>query len=185
MGGWHVCRCINRYWYSCFSRLLVIYVSFYTCLSRKSLIFLTFYFIFEYRRFMGFLGDSVVRNPPANAGDVGSFSGLGRSLGEGNGNPLQYLCLGKPMELGGVQSMESQKNWTWWNNKYPANYFVIVSSEQPRDSAIHIYVSILPQTFLPSRLPHNTKQNSLCYTVGPCWLSILNTAVCTHPSQAP
>ena len=61
---------------------------------------------------MGFPGGSVVRNPPDNAGDVGSFSGLGRSPGEGNGNPLQHLCLGKPMEFGGVQSMESQKSWT-------------------------------------------------------------------------
>ena len=31
---------------------------------------------------------SVVKNPPANAGDMGSISGSGRSLGEGNGNPL-------------------------------------------------------------------------------------------------
>ena len=39
---------------------------------------------------MGFPGGSVVKNPPANAGDVGLLSGLGRALGEGNGNPLQY-----------------------------------------------------------------------------------------------
>ena len=50
---------------------------------------------------------------------------------------------------------------------------------------IHIYVSILPQTFLPSRLPRNTEQISLCYTVGPCWLSILNIAVCSCVSQTP
>ena len=59
------------------------------------------------------------------------------------------------------------------------NNVVIVSGRQQRDSAIHTHVSILPQTPLPSRLPHNTKQSSLCYTVDPCWLSILNTAVCT------
>ena len=39
---------------------------------------------------MGFLGSSVVRNPPANAGDTGSFPGLRRSSGEGKGNPLQF-----------------------------------------------------------------------------------------------
>ena len=50
---------------------------------------------------------------------------------------------------------------------------LIVSDEQWRDSAIHIHVSILPQTPLPSRLPHNTDQSSICYTVGPCWLFIL------------
>ena len=35
----------------------------------------------------GFLGGSVVKNPPANEGDVGSVPGSGRSPGEGNGNP--------------------------------------------------------------------------------------------------
>ena len=44
-------------------------------------------------RNMGFPGDSVVKNPPANAGDVGLIPGLGRSPGGGNGNPLQYSLL--------------------------------------------------------------------------------------------
>ena len=39
-----------------------------------------------------------VKNPPANAGDVGSIPGSGRSPGEGNGNPLQYACLGNPTD---------------------------------------------------------------------------------------
>ena len=38
-----------------------------------------------------------VKNPPARAEDVGSISGLGRSRGEGDGNPLQYSCLENPM----------------------------------------------------------------------------------------
>ena len=45
-------------------------------------------------------GGSVIKNPPANAGatgDVGSIPGLERSPGVGNGNPLQYSCLGNPM----------------------------------------------------------------------------------------
>ena len=41
----------------------------------------------------------MVKNPPANAGDTGSILGLGRSPGEGNGNPLQYSCLGNPMDI--------------------------------------------------------------------------------------
>ena len=43
------------------------------------------------------------KNPPANKGNMGSIPGLGRSSGEGNGNPLQYSCLGNPP--GGLQSM--------------------------------------------------------------------------------
>ena len=47
-----------------------------------------------------FLGGSVVKNLPANAGDTGSIPGLGRSPGEGNGKPLQYSCLENPMNRG-------------------------------------------------------------------------------------
>ena len=47
---------------------------------------------------MGFPGGSVVKNPPANAGDAGLIPGSGRSPGVGNGNPLQYSCLGNPMD---------------------------------------------------------------------------------------
>ena len=41
-------------------------------------------------------GGSVVKNPPANAGDVGSIPDPGRSPGQENGNPLQYSCLEEP-----------------------------------------------------------------------------------------
>ena len=50
-----------------------------------------------------FLGGSVVKNPPAVAGDMGSIPGSGRSPAKGNCNPLQYSCLGNPMGRG-----------TWW-----------------------------------------------------------------------
>ena len=49
---------------------------------------------------MGFPGDSVVKNLPANAGDVGSISGSGKSPGGGHDNPLQYYCLENPMKPG-------------------------------------------------------------------------------------
>ena len=49
---------------------------------------------------MGFPVGSVVKNLPANAGDVGLISGLGRSPGEGNGNSLRYYCLGNHMDRG-------------------------------------------------------------------------------------
>ena len=46
-----------------------------------------------------------VKNPPANTGDAGSISGLERSLGEGNDNPLQYSCLGNHKDRGAWQAV--------------------------------------------------------------------------------
>ena len=48
--------------------------------------------------YTGFSGGSVVKNLPANAGDVGSIPGSDRCPGEGNGYPLQYSCLENPMD---------------------------------------------------------------------------------------
>ena len=42
----------------------------------------------------------MVKNQPANAGNLGSIPGSGRSLGEENGNPLQYSCLENSMDRG-------------------------------------------------------------------------------------
>ena len=42
----------------------------------------------------------MVKNPPANTGDVSLILGLGRSFGEGNGNPLQYSFLENSMDRG-------------------------------------------------------------------------------------
>ena len=57
---------------------------------------------------------SVVKNPPANAGDVVAMPGSVRCPEEENGNPLQYSCLGSPMDRGAwsatVQGL--QKSWT-------------------------------------------------------------------------
>ena len=53
----------------------------------------------------------MVKNLPANAGhagDAGSIPGLGRSPGEGNGNPLQYSCLGK---FHGQRNLEGYSPW--------------------------------------------------------------------------
>ena len=53
---------------------------------------------------LGFPSGSVVKNSPAKAEDAGSIPGLGRSSGEGcHYNPLQYSCLGNPMNRG-----------SWW-----------------------------------------------------------------------
>ena len=55
----------------------------------------------------GFPGGSVVKNPPARAGDPGLIPTLGRSPGEGNANTLQYSWLGNPVDRG-----------TWWATVY-------------------------------------------------------------------
>ena len=47
-------------------------------------------------------GDSVVKNPPANAGDVDLIPGLGRAPGGGHTNPLQYSCLENTWTVHGV-----------------------------------------------------------------------------------
>ena len=52
---------------------------------------------------MGFPGGAVVKNPPANTGDSRDtrlIPGSGQFPGEGNGDPLQYSCLGNPMDRG-------------------------------------------------------------------------------------
>ena len=59
----------------------------------------------------GFPGGSAGQESACNAGDLGSIPGLGRSPGEGNGNPLLYSCLENPMDEkpGGLQSTGSQR----------------------------------------------------------------------------
>ena len=53
-----------------------------------------------------------------NAGDPGSIPGLGRSPGEGNGNPLQYSCLENPMDRGAWRATVHgvAKSWTRLSN---------------------------------------------------------------------
>ena len=52
---------------------------------------------------MGFPGGSAGTESACNVGDLGLIPGLGRSPGEGNGNPLQYTCLEIPMKRGDWQ----------------------------------------------------------------------------------
>ena len=54
---------------------------------------------------LGFPGSSVLKNTPANAGDMGLISGLGRIPGEGNGNTLQYSWLRNPMDREAWQAL--------------------------------------------------------------------------------
>ena len=57
-------------------------------------------FLPQWREYIGFPGDSVVKNPLANEGDTGSISGSGRFPGGAKSNPPQYSCLGNLMDRG-------------------------------------------------------------------------------------
>ena len=70
---------------------------------------------------LGFPGGTVVKNPPTNAGDErdsGLIPGSGRSPRVENGNPLQYSCLGNPMDIGAwwVTDREITKSQTQLSN---------------------------------------------------------------------
>ena len=54
---------------------------------------------------LGFPGGSDSKESVCNAGDLASIPGLGRSLGEGNGNPFQYSCLGNSKDRGAWQAI--------------------------------------------------------------------------------
>ena len=74
---------------------------------------------------LGFFGGSVVKNsPPMQEMWIWSSHGLGRSPGEGNGNPLQYSCLGNPMDRGAwraiVHGVAKESDTTEWLNKNKA-----------------------------------------------------------------
>ena len=71
----------------------------------------------------------MVKNPPATSGDVSSISGLGTPPGEGNGNPLQYSCLGNPMDRG-----------VWWATVYrvttPSDMTDGLNNERPTSAKV-------------------------------------------------
>ena len=59
----------------------------------------------KYIHFFASLVAQWLKNPSASAGEAGSIPGLGRSPGEGNGNLLQYSCLGNSMDRGAWQAI--------------------------------------------------------------------------------
>ena len=64
---------------------------------------------------MGFPGGSEGKESTCNAGDPGAILGVGRSPGRGNGNPVQYFCLGNPTDRGAWWAIVQRvaKSWTW------------------------------------------------------------------------
>ena len=80
------------------------------------------------------------KEPTCNAGDMGSIPGLGKSLGEGKGNPLQYSCLENPMHRGAwqviVHGVAEEMDATWRpssnNNPPTARHFQSISESFPQ-----------------------------------------------------
>ena len=81
---------------------------------------------------LGFLGGVVLKNPPPNAGDMGSIPGLGMSFGVGNGNPLQYSCQENSMDRGVWRAKvhgvaKSRTQLSDWKYTYTHTLYVINS----------------------------------------------------------
>ena len=76
------------------------------------------HFLHQQKWDQGFPGGSDGKESACNAGDLGSIPGLGRSPGEGNGNPLQYSCLESPMDRGAWRAAVHgvTKSQTQWSN---------------------------------------------------------------------
>ena len=87
--------------------------------------------------YLGFPDGSVVKNLPATAGDprdMGSFPGLGRSHGEGNGNQLQYSCLENSLDRGDwratVQGGHKESKWLSCMNTWGGNTALLFTKTQ-------------------------------------------------------
>ena len=98
-------------------------------------------------------------NPPASAGDEGSIPGSGRSPGEGNGNPLQYSCLGSPMDRAWWATLHkgrSQKNQTRLSDEN--NETTLTRRHPQRDTSLSL---------LGLELANRPKQYSQEHPLGP------------------
>ena len=105
-------------------------------------------------------GGSVVKNPPASAGDMGSIPGSGRSPGTGHGNPLQYSCLGNPMDRG-----------AWWaaahgvtKNQTQLNNYTITTTNKGAKSKMKVTIRWL-------RCFVTKGQSGLFFLLSTCWWS--------------
>ena len=93
--------CICMYMY-----IFIYTLSIYTHMYESAITLPQYNYIFSgfYNIILGFPGSAMVKNLSGNAGDVDLIPGSGRSPGEGNGNPLQYSCLGNPRDRSAWQA---------------------------------------------------------------------------------
>ena len=92
--------------------------------------FTTLYYWIEFH-YMGFPGGSVGKESTCNAGGIGFIPRLGNSSGEGNGNLLQYSCLGNPMDRG-----------TWWATVHEISKVGHKLETKPPITTIFHYIDI-------------------------------------------
>ena len=102
-------------------------------------------FTLQHRELWGFPGGSVVKNPPANAGDVGLIPGCGRPSGGGNGNPLQYYSLENLIDRGAqwvtvhgvIRSWTERATEHKCIGKYPQ--YLVINQNDKEDEKKYIY----------------------------------------------
>ena len=109
----------------------------------------------------GFPDGSVVKNLPINAEDEGWIPGLGRSPGGRNGNPLQYSCLGNPIDRGAwraaTHGVTKRVRRDWVTNQNKAHHMYV---------HIHVCVHIYIYTYIYKRM---------------CAHPFVHTCTCIHP----
>ena len=92
---------------------------------------------------MGFSHSSVGKESACNAGDPGSISGLGRSPGEGNCNPLQYFCLEKSH---GQRSLADYSSWSHKSQTW-GGFFTVWATREAKNPGVGS-LSLLQGIFL-------------------------------------
>ena len=109
--------------------------------------------LFPLKSQKGFPGGSEVKASACNAGDSGSIPELGRSPGEGNGNPLQYSCLENPLDGGAWWATVHRvtKSWTRLSDFTFTFHFHALEKEMATHSSVLAWR--IPGTGEPGGLP--------------------------------
>ena len=140
---------------SCMSCLYILEINPLGCITNVfsqsiGYFFILFMVSFALQKLINLISGSDSKASACNAGDPGSIPGSGRSLGEGNGNPLQYSCLENPMDRG-----------AWWATVHG----VAKSRTRLSDFSLLYNWKFVPLNHL-SHLPHSILFFCFC----PCGL---------------
>ena len=113
--------CVMYVYITCVYIICVFIHSVYRCIHKTKLPYVYAYvYISINLKYKGFPGGSGGKESACNAGDPGSIPGSGGSPGEGNANPLQYSCLGNPMDRGSWWAIAHgvAKSWTQLSDQH-------------------------------------------------------------------